>query len=46
MEYLTGLSKGWNGINALQILLLRLQRARPEERPVVAVLLLQLDLMV
>ncbi|KAL8508212.1 hypothetical protein ACS0TY_018701 [Phlomoides rotata] len=44
IEYLTGLAKGWNGINALQILLLRLQRARPEERPVAAVLLLQLDL--
>ncbi|KAG8385135.1 hypothetical protein BUALT_Bualt03G0010300 [Buddleja alternifolia] len=42
---LTGLNKGWDCLNTMHILLFHLQRARPEERPIIAVILLQLDLM-
>ncbi|KAL8033904.1 hypothetical protein ABFX02_13G186700 [Erythranthe guttata] len=44
-EFMRGLMKGWESLNTLHILLCRLQKARPEERPVIAVILLQLDLM-
>ncbi|KAH6756933.1 Pentatricopeptide repeat superfamily protein [Perilla frutescens var. hirtella] len=45
IEFLTRLKEGWNCLNTLHILLLRLQRARAEERPIIAVILLKLDLM-
>ncbi|KAL2494052.1 putative E3 ubiquitin-protein ligase [Forsythia ovata] len=44
-EFLSGLIKGWDCLNTMHILLLYLQKARPDERPIVAVILLQLDLM-
>ncbi|KAL3522980.1 hypothetical protein ACH5RR_015814 [Cinchona calisaya] len=44
-ELLNELIKGWGRMNALHILLVYLQRAQPEERPVVAAILLQLDLL-
>lgn len=44
-EFLSGLITGWGCLNTMHILLLYLQIARPEERPIVAVILLQLDLM-
>ncbi|XP_057812073.1 putative E3 ubiquitin-protein ligase LIN isoform X2 [Salvia miltiorrhiza] len=46
IELLSGLKEGWKWLNTLQILLLRLHKARPEERPMVAVVLLELDLFV
>ncbi|KAL3616748.1 hypothetical protein CASFOL_039142 [Castilleja foliolosa] len=45
LDCLTGLQKGWDCLNTMQILLLLLHRARPEERSIIAVILLQLDLM-
>ncbi|GFQ05614.1 putative E3 ubiquitin-protein ligase lin [Phtheirospermum japonicum] len=45
IECLTGLKKGWDCINTMHSLLLLLNKARPEERPIIAVILLQLDLM-
>lgn len=39
------LSKGWDCLNTLQILLVSLQRATREKRPLVASIMLQLDLM-
>ncbi|KAJ6358348.1 hypothetical protein OIU76_000116 [Salix suchowensis] len=44
-KFLTGLSNGWGGLNTMHIFLVYLQRASPEERPLVATVLLQLDLM-
>ncbi|KAL2497794.1 Uncharacterized protein Adt_23344 [Abeliophyllum distichum] len=44
-EFLSGLITGWDCLNTMHILLLYLQKARPDERPIVAVILLQLDLM-
>lgn len=46
MKFLNGLSRGWGGFNTMHILLVYLQRASPEERPLVAAILLQLDLLV
>lgn len=46
IEFLNGLNEGWNCLSTLQILLLRLQRARADERPMIAVVLLELDLLV
>ncbi|KAL0352703.1 UNVERIFIED_CONTAM: hypothetical protein Sangu_0851600 [Sesamum angustifolium] len=45
IESLTGLIKGWDCLNTMHILLFNLQRARPKQRPIIAVILLQLDLM-
>ncbi|KAK2979264.1 hypothetical protein RJ640_009674 [Escallonia rubra] len=44
-ELLNGLMSGWGSLNTMHILLVYLQRARPEERPIAAAMLLQLDLM-
>ncbi|XP_062012378.1 putative E3 ubiquitin-protein ligase LIN-1 [Rosa rugosa] len=44
-QILEGLKEGCCGLNTMQILLVYLQRASPEERPLVAAILLQLDLM-
>ncbi|KAM1107773.1 hypothetical protein EV1_004460 [Malus domestica] len=44
-EILNGLKEGSGGVNTMQILLVYLQRAPLEERPLIAVVLLQLDLM-
>ncbi|KAL1538439.1 putative E3 ubiquitin-protein ligase LIN [Salvia divinorum] len=45
IEFLSGLREGWECLNTLHILLLRLHKAQPEERPLVAVVLLELDLL-
>ncbi|KAL0442349.1 UNVERIFIED_CONTAM: hypothetical protein Slati_1957600 [Sesamum latifolium] len=45
IESLTGLIKGWDCLNTMHILLFNLQRARPKQQPIIAVILLQLDLM-
>ncbi|XP_042025908.1 putative E3 ubiquitin-protein ligase LIN-1 [Salvia splendens] len=45
IEFLAGLREGWECFNTLHILLLRLHKARQEERPPVAVVLLELDLL-
>ncbi|KAF3649092.1 hypothetical protein FXO38_17847 [Capsicum annuum] len=45
IEFLRGLLSGWGMVNPLPILLLYLQRAHQEERPIVAAILLQLDLL-
>ncbi|XP_073279983.1 putative E3 ubiquitin-protein ligase LIN [Primulina huaijiensis] len=45
MESLSALTKGWDCLNTMHILLLHLQKARIQERPVIAVILLLLDLM-
>lgn len=44
-KILDGLKEGCCGLNTMQILLVYLQRASPEERPLVAAILLQLDLL-
>lgn len=46
VEWLNELKKGWDCLNTMHILLCLLRRARLEERPVTAVILLQLDLAV
>ncbi|XP_075497774.1 putative E3 ubiquitin-protein ligase LIN isoform X1 [Primulina tabacum] len=45
MESLSALTKGWDCLNTLHILLLCLQKARLQECAIIAVILLQLDLM-
>ncbi|XP_027088474.1 putative E3 ubiquitin-protein ligase LIN [Coffea arabica] len=45
IELLSKLIKGWGRMNALHILLVYLQKAQPEERPLVAAILLQLDIL-
>lgn len=44
-KFLNGFINGWGSLNTMHILLLYLRRARPEEQPIVAAVLLQLDLM-
>ncbi|KAI4296994.1 hypothetical protein L6164_036907 [Bauhinia variegata] len=44
-SFLNGLKEGWGGLNTMHILFVYLQRALPEERPLVATILLLLDLM-
>ncbi|KAI4306367.1 hypothetical protein L6164_029649 [Bauhinia variegata] len=44
-SFLNGLKEGWGGLNIMHILYIYLQRALPEERPLVATVLLLLDLM-
>lgn len=46
IEFLCGLKEGWSGLNTMHILLARLHRAPEEEYPLVAAILLQLDLLV
>ncbi|TKY58966.1 putative E3 ubiquitin-protein ligase LIN-2 [Spatholobus suberectus] len=45
LNFLRGLKDGWGGLNTMHILFIYLQRAPPEERPLVAVILLLLDIM-
>ncbi|XP_050233822.1 putative E3 ubiquitin-protein ligase LIN-2 [Mercurialis annua] len=45
IEFLTQLQLGWGGLNAMHIFLVYLQRASPEERPLVGAILLHLDLL-
>ncbi|XP_016474567.1 putative E3 ubiquitin-protein ligase LIN [Nicotiana tabacum] len=45
IELLRGLLSGWGMVNTLHILLVYLQRAQPDERPIISVILLQLDLL-
>ncbi|XP_022720811.1 putative E3 ubiquitin-protein ligase LIN [Durio zibethinus] len=44
-KFLNDLLNGWGGLNTMHILLACLQKALPEERPLVATILLQLDLL-
>ncbi|KAB1222142.1 putative E3 ubiquitin-protein ligase LIN-1 [Morella rubra] len=44
-EFLCGLKEGWSGMNSMHILFGHLQRAPPEQKPLVAAILLQLDLL-
>ncbi|KAL4291977.1 hypothetical protein GQ457_14G008080 [Hibiscus cannabinus] len=44
-KFLNNFLHGWGGLNTMHILLACLQKALPEERPPVAALLLQLDLL-
>ncbi|XP_039009132.1 putative E3 ubiquitin-protein ligase LIN-2 [Hibiscus syriacus] len=44
-KFLNDLLNGWGGLNTMHILLAYLKKAVPEERPMVAALLLQLDLL-
>lgn len=37
---------GWNSLNTMQILLIYLQKAQPEQCPMIATIILQLDLLV
>ncbi|XP_021602148.1 putative E3 ubiquitin-protein ligase LIN-2 isoform X3 [Manihot esculenta] len=45
IRFLTELNNGWSGLNTMHIFLVFLQRASPEEHPLVAAILLQLDLL-
>ncbi|XP_038691182.1 putative E3 ubiquitin-protein ligase LIN-1 isoform X1 [Tripterygium wilfordii] len=45
IKFLEELNSGWGGLSTTQIFLVYLQRAPPEERPLVAAVLLQLDLL-
>lgn len=45
MEFLRGLKEGWSGLNTMHIFLGYLLKAPPEEIPLVAAILLQLDLL-
>lgn len=45
IELLTELRNEWSNLNTMHVLLVYLQRAQPEERPMVAAMLLQLDLL-
>ncbi|WCJ28468.1 hypothetical protein M5689_010166 [Euphorbia peplus] len=44
-KFLIELNRGWSGLNTMHIFLVYLQRASPIERPLVAAILLQLDLL-
>lgn len=46
LNFLRGLKDGWGGFNVMHIFFIYLQKSPPEERPIVAVILLLLDLMV
>jgi len=46
LNFLKGLKDGWGGINVMHVFFIYLEKAPPEERPIVAVILLLLDLMV
>ncbi|KAJ8549241.1 hypothetical protein K7X08_032948 [Anisodus acutangulus] len=45
IEFLHGLLSEWGKVNTLHILLVYLQRAQQEERPIISAILLQLDLL-
>ncbi|KAL2603602.1 hypothetical protein AAZX31_09G020400 [Glycine max] len=45
LNFLRGLKDGWGGFNVMHIFFIYLQKSPPEERPIVAVILLLLDLM-
>ncbi|XP_027355012.1 putative E3 ubiquitin-protein ligase LIN-1 isoform X2 [Abrus precatorius] len=45
LNFLRGLKDGWGGLNIMHIFFIYLQKAPPEQRPLVAVILLLLDLM-
>ncbi|PNX95356.1 E3 ubiquitin-protein ligase LIN-like protein, partial [Trifolium pratense] len=45
LKFLRGLNDGWSGLNTMHIFFTYLQKAPQEERPLVAVILLMLDLM-
>ncbi|KAG4906377.1 hypothetical protein JHK87_055094 [Glycine soja] len=45
LNFLRGLKDGWGGLNTMHILFIYLQRAPPEECPLVAVVLLLFDIM-
>ncbi|KAJ9168599.1 hypothetical protein P3X46_020099 [Hevea brasiliensis] len=45
IKLLTELNNGWSGLNTMHIFLVYLERASPEEQPLVAGILLQLDLL-
>lgn len=45
LKFLRGLKDGWSGLNTLHIFFIYLQKAPPEERPLVAVILLMPDLL-
>ncbi|XP_004486432.1 putative E3 ubiquitin-protein ligase LIN isoform X2 [Cicer arietinum] len=45
LKFLRGLKEGWSGLNTMHIFFTYLQKAPQEERPLVAVILLLLDLM-
>ncbi|KAE9597325.1 hypothetical protein Lalb_Chr16g0385351 [Lupinus albus] len=45
LNFLRGLKDGWGGLNTMQIFSIYLQRAPLEERPLVATILLMLDIM-
>ncbi|XP_027930903.1 putative E3 ubiquitin-protein ligase LIN isoform X2 [Vigna unguiculata] len=45
LNFLRGLKDGWSGINVMHVFFIYLEKAPPEERPIVAVILLLLDLM-
>ncbi|CAK9147459.1 unnamed protein product [Ilex paraguariensis] len=44
-KFLNGLISGWGSLNTMHILLVYLRKAKLEERPMVAAILLQLDLL-
>ncbi|XP_054814220.1 putative E3 ubiquitin-protein ligase LIN isoform X1 [Prosopis cineraria] len=44
-NFLRGLKEGWGGLNTMHILFMYLRKAKPEERQLVATVLLILDLM-
>ncbi|KAG4956432.1 putative E3 ubiquitin-protein ligase LIN-1 [Glycine max] len=45
LNFLRGLKDGWGGFNVMHIFFIYLQKSPPEERPIVAVIILLLDLM-
>ncbi|KAL2341501.1 hypothetical protein Fmac_009441 [Flemingia macrophylla] len=45
LNFLRGLKDGWGGLNVMHIFFIYLKKASPEERPIVSVILLLLDLM-
>ncbi|XP_058214377.1 putative E3 ubiquitin-protein ligase LIN-1 isoform X1 [Rhododendron vialii] len=45
IRFLHGLQSGWGSLNTMHILFVNLQKARVEERPLLAAVLLQLDLL-
>ncbi|KAL8107567.1 hypothetical protein AgCh_024110 [Apium graveolens] len=44
-KFLHGLMNGWSSLNTMQILLIYLQKAQPEQCPMIATIILQLDLL-
>lgn len=45
-KFLYGIKSGWGRLNTMHILLIYLQKASPEKCPLLATILLQLDLLV